>query len=263
MTARPLDRGLWPSFVLLIATFVLFEFTRIDLRLQDHFYDFAAKKWLVDAHEPTLRLLFYTGPKAAIFIFAGGLIGICLAPEIFRKRFIPPGVARRELIVVIATLITAPSLIAVGKATTNVFCPYEIHHYDGKFPYRPVCESYPATDLPAKRGRGFPAGHASGGFALLSLAGLGSSRRGRWIGASIGLGLGSLMGAYQMFKGAHFLSHTVVTAIICWIVFLIWRRVLHPGNSTVRAWWFPAVPPNSHRGAECHFRPADEPRPEA
>jgi membrane-associated PAP2 superfamily phosphatase len=29
-----------------------------------------------------------------------------------------------------------------------------------------------------------------------------------------------------MFKGAHYLSHTVTTMLVAWLVVLIWRRVL-------------------------------------
>jgi len=85
-----------------------------------------------------------------------------------------------------------------------------------------ICEP---GQRPKKRGRCFPAGHASGGYALFSLAGLATSRRGRWIGVSIGLVVGGAMGGYQMLKGAHYLSHTVVTVFVCWIVFLLLRRL--------------------------------------
>lgn len=41
----------------------------------------------------------------------------------------------------------------------------------------------------------------------------------------IGLLLGTTMGVYQMLKSAHFLSHRLVTAVFCWIVFLTLRRL--------------------------------------
>jgi membrane-associated PAP2 superfamily phosphatase len=227
-TRHSLDRSLWPAVGLLVAAFALFEFTSIDIWLQDLFYNHSTKKWLVDSKEPIQRLLFYTGPKALIWVFAGTIIGLCLVPKKFRARF---SVGRRELLIVIATLTTAPALVALSKATTNVFCPYELTRYDGNYAYKKVCETYGPNERPINpkgkpaRGRGFPAGHASGGFALLSLAGLATTRKGRAIGIMIGLGMGTWMGVYQMLKGAHFLSHTIITAIFCWIVFLLWRRV--------------------------------------
>lgn len=225
-----MDRTLWASIALLVAVFGLFEFTSLDVAIQDFFYDAATQKWWVEANAAVPRLLFYTGPKVAIWGFALVLIGLCLAPQKFRKRVFPSHLGRRELWIVIATLATAPALVSLSKATTNVFCPYELTRYGGSVAYKKVCETYAPHERPMKRGksargRGFPAGHASGGFALLSLAGLGATRRARWIGGWVGLGLGTWMGVYQMLKGAHFLSHTLVTAVFCWIVFLLWRRV--------------------------------------
>src|SRR5690606_28600525 len=129
-------------------------------------------------------------------------------------------IPRRDLFVAVLTIATAPALVALGKATTDTFTPAQIRRYGGEVPYVKVIEHYPPGDHPAKRGRGFPAGHASGGFALLALAGLASSRRGRATGIAMGLTFGIVMGTYQMLKGAHYLSHTLVTAIFCWIVFL-------------------------------------------
>lgn len=104
-----------------------------------------------------------------------------------------------------------------------------------------VIERYPQNDVPHKRGRGFPAGHASGGFVLLSLAGLASTRRGRIICLAIGLAVGSTMGIYQMLKEAHYFSHTLVTAGVCWIVFLSWRRILRGSSQKIKL-------PSSFRG---------------
>jgi membrane-associated PAP2 superfamily phosphatase len=40
------------------------------------------------------------------------------------------------------------------------------------------------------------------------------------------------MGAYQMFKGAHYLGDTLVTALVAWIIHLLLRRLLlRPANT--------------------------------
>ncbi|NJM38215.1 MAG: phosphatase PAP2 family protein [Akkermansiaceae bacterium] len=146
MTARDsLDRSLWPAVALLVAFFVLFEFTAIDIWLQDFFYNHSTKKWWVDSKEPIQRLVFYTGPKTLVWIIAGAGISLCLAPHTFRSRF---HISRRELLVVIATLATAPALVALSKATTNVFCPYELTRYDGSYAYKKVCETYGPNERP-------------------------------------------------------------------------------------------------------------------
>ena len=171
-----LDRSLPTALVALVAVFLLFEFTSLDLRVQDRFYDFETGSWLVDAKAPLPRLFFYTGVKILIIATGVALLGMALGPERWRS---PWKTRRRDLWVAVALLASAPALVALGKATTNTFCPYQIRRYDGQAPYVRVLEAYPPGDRPAKRGRGFPAGHASGGFALFGLAGLAHTRRGR------------------------------------------------------------------------------------
>lgn len=211
--------------VILLAVFGCFEITGIDLWLQDRLYDFASHAWLVDAKAAVPRLLFYSGPKALIWAAGLAMLALALAPTEWLKILPFPDLARRDLWIVVGTLALAPALIATAKATTNVHTPSEIRRYGGFAPYVKVCEAYPADDRPAKRGRGFPAGHASGGFALMALAGLAGTSSGRRIGIAIGLAAGTWMGGYQMLKGAHYLSHTLVSALLCWIVFLTLRRV--------------------------------------
>ncbi len=220
-----MDRTFWPSILILFSIFGFFEITDADLWVQDHLYNFASHAWLVNARAPLPRLLFYNGPKILIWLFGIGLIALSLAPEKWRQCLRLNHLQRLDLWIVVGTLALAPLSIAMSKATTDIHTPSEIRRYGGYAPYIKVCEVYPTGDRPVKRGRGFPAGHASGGFSLLALAGLASTNRGRWIGISIGLGMGIWMGGYQMLKGAHYVSHTMITALICWTVFLLLRRI--------------------------------------
>lgn len=220
-----IDRTLWLAVGLLLVLFAIFELTPLDLAVQDHFFNFQTGKWLVNAKAPVPRFFFYDGAKVAIIALAVTLLALAAGPAAWRQR-VSPLLRRRDLWVVLLTLASAPGLIGLSKATTNVFCPKEIQRYGGKYPYHQVMKPYPPGEKPAKRGRGFPAGHASGGFALLSLAGLAATRRGQAIGILTGLAMGTGMGVYQMLNGNHYLSHTVVTVLVCWILFLTWRRIL-------------------------------------
>jgi membrane-associated PAP2 superfamily phosphatase len=221
-----MHRSLLPATILLVAVFILFEHSAIDLQVQDHFFNFQTGEWWLNKQQNPLRLVCYSGIKYGIFAFGIALIGFYLIPSRMRGKIIGPSISDRDLWVVVATLITAPSLVALGKATTNVHCPYQLSRYGGAIPYVKVIEPMPPSVPTRSRGRGFPAGHASGGFALLSLAGLGKTRRGVVAGITTGLVCGGIMGTYQMLNGNHFLSHTLITAILCWIVFLLWRKVM-------------------------------------
>jgi len=227
MTPRPagLDRTLWPALLVLASVLGVFEFTGLDLALQDRFYDFAHKHWLVDAADPIGRLVFYNGPKAAIILLAVALLALALGPEQWRARL---KFARRDLWVALLTLATVPALAGFGKDTTNTFCPSEIRRYGGDVAYVKLCSPYAEADRPGRRGQCFPGGHASGGFALLGLIWLRRTRGWKLGGLALGLGVGWWMGGYQMLKGAHYLSHTVTTMMLAWIVVLAWRRILRP-----------------------------------
>lgn len=226
MKGRPagLDRTLWPAVIALVAVMALFEFTELDLAVQDRLFDFGTKRWAVDAQDPLGRALFYTGPKVAFIIPLGiAVLTLALGPARWRDRL---QFGRRDVWVAFLTMATVPILAGLGKKHTDTFCPSEIRRYGGDVPYVKLCEPYPADDRPERRGHCFPAGHASGGFALLGLVWLRRTRAWKIGGLALGVGLGWWMGGYQMLKGAHYLSHTVVTMLVAWIMVLLWRRIV-------------------------------------
>ncbi len=216
-------RAIWITLGVLAAALAVFELTNLDLALQDHFFNFETRRWLVDEKEPVGRLIFYNGPKALVWVFALTTLTLALGPARWRERW---QLDRRGLWLGVLVIATVPALAGLGKKYTNIFCPSEIRRYGGDVAYARLCDPYPPDDLPPRRGGCFPAGHASGGFALLGLLAVRASRRWRQGIVALGLGLGWWMGGYQMLKGAHYLSHTVTTMLVAWLVVLVWRRVL-------------------------------------
>ncbi len=208
------------SVGLLVSTLLIFELTPLDIGFQDLFFDFESGRWWVDASAPVPKALFYIGPKALLILLGLGMITLFLGPERLRRALRVDG-QRRAIGVVILVLAIGPALISGLKAATNVFCPAEMTRYGGDIPYTRVFNRTAEVGKLERRGRCFPAGHASGGFALLSLAGLGGSRRGKRLGIMLGLVAGGWMGGYQILKGAHFLSHTMTTAWLMWILFIV------------------------------------------
>ncbi|MCB1106153.1 MAG: phosphatase PAP2 family protein [Cephaloticoccus sp.] len=225
MFRLPRDRLLWVALASLAGVILWFEFTDLDLRVQDRLYDFAHQRWVVDGNEPVGRLLFYNGPKIAVWFVGLTVLTLTFGPARWRDRW---RFNRRGLGVAALTLATLPVLAGVGKNFTNVFCPSEVQRYGGSEPYVKLCSPYPDDQPPAGKGHCFPAGHASGGFALMGLAWLRASRRWRRGAILLGLAVGWWMGGYQMLKGAHYLSHTLVTMTLAWVVMLGWLRVLRP-----------------------------------
>lgn len=225
--ARPRFRGraLVPPLLALAAVVALFELTPLDLLVQDRLYDADRRAWRIDGNEPIGRLIAYDGPKAALIALGLASLVLAAGPARFRDRL---GVRRRGVVVGLLTLASVPLVVGFGKATTNVFCPSEIRRYGGDVPYIRAFEPYRADDRPARRGHGFPAGHASGGFALLGFVGARATRRWRRGAVATALLVGSWMGGYQMLKGAHYLSHTLVTLALAWLIATTWRLAVDP-----------------------------------
>ena len=220
---------------LLAACLLVFETTSLDLQVQDLLYDAGEQTWRVDRNAALPRFLFYDGPKV---VLAGWLL--CLALSLWRPglcpTFCPPD--RRRSLYVLACMALIPATVARLKDTTNVFYPYKIQRYGGRLPYRKLIHSL--RRRPGEpRSRGFPAGHASGGFAMLCLAYVARTRRGRRQAVLLGLLAGWVPGFYQMAKGAHYLSHTVVTLLLAWIIAAALAHCFHlslapPGAAPAR-----------------------------
>ncbi|MFQ5527006.1 MAG: phosphatase PAP2 family protein [Thermoanaerobaculia bacterium] len=226
--ARSRARFLDPSrsallpFAALASLLALFQATNLDLRVQDLFFDHATGSWLVDAQAPLARWIFYTGPKYLLIIVACTLLLVVAG---FRSIGRPLGLGRRGAIFLFLCLAVVPGIVSVGKSATGVWCPSQIHRYGGEMPYVKPWKGQ-AVGPEGRRGRCFPAGHASGGFALLGLfflpEGPVSGRRGLLLGLSVGW----MLGLYQMFKGAHYLSHTLVTMVLAWLIVVVLARLL-------------------------------------
>ena len=59
---------------LLIAVIALFQFTNLDILIQNFFYNFESKSWLIDKNEPILKFFFYDGIKNLLILFAVAIL---------------------------------------------------------------------------------------------------------------------------------------------------------------------------------------------
>lgn len=219
---------------LLAGVMALFQFTNLDLLVQDHIYDFANHRWPVQKQDDLPRVLFYTGPKIILGVMAGVLFVWLLLPIRWRpkplRQWQLPWPTRR-LWFVLLCLAIIPATIGFMKSRSDLYCPWAIDRYGGDRPHLHFFDPLP-PGYPPDCGECFPAGHASGGFALLALGYLADSRRGRWVGFAIGMTAGWVMGIYQMLKGAHFLSHTVVTMLIAMTIAQVLAAAMKSGYAT-------------------------------
>lgn len=222
-----LQKQLCLTLFLLIAVLVIFDCTSLDVWVQNHFYNANAvdkpplERWLVYKFDRSLEFWFHKSIKIAVAIFGGCVFLLALAG--FRVKWLAP---YRYRLLFLACAMGLVSLIVGGaKHVTNTYCPNQTVLYGGDKPYVKVMERYPAGYEKRKKGRCFPAGHATAGFGLMALYFVFRSRRARLAGLAFGLTLGWVLGVFQIIRGEHFLSHTVFTMIASWLVILLTAAV--------------------------------------
>ena len=216
MKQENLNKQLIISTFLLIFVIGFFQFTNIDIMVQNYFYNFETKSWLIDKDEPILKLFLYDGLKQGLIIF-GVFILILL---IFFRKYEFVKEYKKGLIILLLSSIFVPTIVGSLKAITNTPCPCNIEHFGGEYPDIKVLDKYPEDFIQKSKAKCWPAGHASGGFALMALFFFFKNPRNQFFGLIGAITLGWSMGTYKMLLGDHFLSHTIITMILAWIIIL-------------------------------------------
>lgn len=218
--------------VLLLATILLLEtYTNMDLWFQNWFYS-ADNGWIIspEAHRQW-SFIFYKGIKN--LVIAAGIISLL----IFAASYKLPRLQRlrRPALLLFLSIVFVPLIVAGSKQLTNVYCPDQLEMYGGHYPWVRVLENYPDGFVQLKRGKCFPAGHATVGFALMMLYFCFEKRRQKIIALSAAIASGWITGIYQMLRGEHFLSHTLFTMVASWLVIIIIVQIanrLLPANKS-------------------------------
>ena len=209
---------------LLAVTLLIFETTTLDLWLQDRFYSPETHSWLIAKNSVVPRFLFYHAPKILLIAFGAWILCSLVVPRTWRARRFLSRRSRREIFYLLICLGLFPAFIAGVKKTSGLHCPSELFRYGGEHHYRKLFSKRPSD--PRECGHCFPAGHASGGFALWGLYFVAKTPRSRKFALASALAVGWAMGMYQMLNGSHFLSHTVVTMLLAWIFTLSFALLL-------------------------------------
>ena len=164
----------------------------------------------------------HDGGRRLAWLLAGGL---------FAGVWFPWGPLRRlqkwqRMRLACATLIAA-LVVSLLKGLSPASCPWDLDAFGGAARY---VSHWSFRGDGGAGGHCFPAGHASTGFSFMS--GFFSFREvdpvlaRRWLGLALVAGL--LFAGAQQLRGAHFMSHGLWTAWICWVaawtVHGFWRQ---------------------------------------
>lgn len=126
---------------------------------------------------------------------------------------------RRPLGYLAVTTLLGCAAVSLLKAITAMDCPWDLQRYGGLRPFVGLFEARPG-DL--GRAACFPAGHASAGYAWVTLYFFFAAVRPqlKWVGLAVALVVGATFGVSQQLRGAHFMSHDLWTLVTCWLVAL-------------------------------------------
>ncbi|HEC15366.1 MAG TPA: phosphatase PAP2 family protein [Sedimenticola sp.] len=203
----------------------LFEYSGIDLMFADWLYRLEGGRWAL-RHDFLFSGILHQGAARLMKILA--LLILVLAAASHRIAKLGP--YRRALWCLALSMPASALLVNIGKGLTHVDCPWDLLRYGGGQPYLGLFEPHSGE---GGDGQCFPAGHASGGYALVALYFffLQTNPERRFHGLGIGLACGLLFGFTQQLRGAHFLSHDLWTLAICWFNSLAWHQAIFKKRS--------------------------------
>ncbi len=219
------------SWIILLLTLplpILSEYSGLDIWLVNIYYDTATATfpW---RHVAWFSAWFHDGLRSALLIVPISLLTLWIMTRISPSTLdnvVPKRWQQPKLLAYLfwATLI-GPMIVGLLKAYTTRHCPWSLAMYGGLEPYYDLW-SAPLFTL-TEAGKCFPGGHASGGYGLLAFVPLMSGVN-RWRMLALALFVGSFMGWVRMMQGAHFLSHNLWTAWLCWAGIITCYGIFRP-----------------------------------
>jgi membrane-associated PAP2 superfamily phosphatase len=234
---RPFDRNFWIYHLVLplvaaILVLASLERTGVDLWLADRWYAFEGYHWALRNHWLVNQVIHRDGKE----LLAG--LGLALAITLAASYRLPRLQNwRRPIAYLLTCMVVLPALIAGFKHFSSAPCPWDLVRYGGGLPYHHSLSYFFGA---AGTGHCFPAGHASGGFALLALY-FATYFYARYPAIYLlpGLLIGFTFAFGQEARGAHFISHDLWTLSLCWFGALGLFILFKPGG-----WKQPAVSKN-------------------
>jgi len=225
-TARPWPHGidlrshaLLPLAGLALGTWLLVGLQG-DQALASWLYALQGHAWVLKDHWLTEGIIHRMGRNLSIMAGLAVLVVALLAewkPPL--RRF------RRPLSRLFVSLVVSTLVVSLLKKTTSMDCPWDLTAFGGSREFHGLFDLRPV----GVRASGcFPAGHASAGYGWLALYffALEVKPAARHAALACGMALGLVFGISQQLRGAHFLSHDLWTAAVCWTValllFIVW-----------------------------------------
>jgi membrane-associated PAP2 superfamily phosphatase len=191
---------------------VLARYTPLDHALTGLFYDPASQRFPL-RDQAFWAIVMHTGLKylSVAVWFALLLWWISLRRQPSRQPL------RRAIGFTLLVTLLASLTVSSLRAISAHSCPWELSLFGGTADYFRFFDAVPLNPGP---GRCAPSGHAASGFVWLAgyIALRDVDRKAARVALVFSLVLGVLAGLTQLARGAHFLSHVLLTAWTCFTV---------------------------------------------
>ena len=187
------------------------------------FFDDATQRWIGRDNFWANEFLHRGGRNLMRLIAVLAIVGWVAS---FYSRWLKP--RRRALGYLALCLAIVPLTVGALKETTNVDCPWDLQGFGGE---RPEIHWYQDRPDGLPRAACFPGAHSSSAFALFAFYFLlltHHPQRARLVLGAVLL-IGTAFSLAQQSRGAHFVSHDLVSALIAWLICfaLYWKVLRH------------------------------------
>lgn len=187
--------------------------TGIDHATTAAFYDAAMHRFPAHA-SVALELFGHRFAKTAVTMVWVALLAVAAGTHLW-PTWRPRLTARRAALwAAVIGMALGPTIVVALKDLNSYRCPWDLREFGGDADF--VSTWFVAT---SEIGHCFPGGHAASGFCLAALHFLGCALdRPRFAQFALGLTLFAGIGfsVVRIAQGAHFLSHNLWAAAICW-----------------------------------------------
>ncbi len=200
----------------------------LDQRLADALYAWQGQRWALRHALLTEGLIHRAGRIASLLAWLAVLAAWLAALRV------PSGRPwRKPLAYLLVSTLACAALIAWIKSWSNMDCPWDLVRYGGNQPWVGLLQVRPPG---LERGHCFPAAHAGTGYAWVALYFCLAAVRPRWrnTGLLVALVAGGVFGIAQQLRGAHFLSHDLVSLGLCWTVAVALQAAFWPAAGSAR-----------------------------
>lgn len=220
---RSVRAGLWRLAAALALIIVLARYTPLDHALTGLFYDSVTHRFPL-RDQVFWAVIMHSGLKYLSIVVWFGLLWWWIS---LRRQLSRPPLHRAigfTLLVVPLAALTVSSLRAISAHS----CPWDLSAFGGMAEYFRFFDAVPLNPGP---GRCAPSGHAAAGFVWFTgyIALRGVDRTMARFALAFSLLLGALTGLTQIVRGAHFLSHVLLTVWTCFAVACV-------ADMTYRTW---------------------------